>query len=81
VGTTREVQDTLPSRHDLLAVRYADRSFENRVMGAQHERDKSDRHCTRGLWRDNYFLNSNPGGRAATSVQKQNKNSSFFFYF
>lgn len=60
MGATRCVPDKLPSRHDPLAVRHADRTVDSRVVGVQHERDKHHGLVARGLSRD-HFLNSETG--------------------
>lgn len=57
MGTARAVQDLLPSRHDPLAVRYADRTVENRIVGVQRQHVKYDGHRARGVSRDEFLNN------------------------
>jgi len=80
VGAARAVQDLLQSRHDALAVRYADRNVKNRIVGVQHEHDKYDGHRARGLSRDKFPNLKTPRAKT-TSPQEQIENSDFFFSF
>jgi len=68
VGATRAVQDILPSRHDPLAVRHADRTVDCRIVGVQHKRDKHNGLGARGL-SQKFF------------IQKQIENSDLLLFF